>query len=76
MLARNRLLLVDISSYRDAPNGIDGSRKGTAMNDNEHSQRPNPDDLPDGSNSDGSEAEPGEDTASGGGADENETARH
>ncbi len=32
--------------------------------------RPDPDDLPDGSGSDGSQPEDGEDTASGGGADD------
>jgi hypothetical protein len=32
--------------------------------------RPDADDLPDGSNSDGSESEPGQDTNSGGGADD------
>lgn len=38
--------------------------------DQEHDARPDPDDLPDGSGSEGEPREEGEDTASGGGADD------
>lgn len=38
--------------------------------DHENDARPDPDDLPDGSGSDGDAPNDGEDTASGGGADD------
>jgi len=38
--------------------------------DDRETDRPNAEDLPDGSSSDGSESNEGEDTASGGGADD------
>jgi hypothetical protein len=40
------------------------------MTKKENTGRPDPDDLPDGSGTDGSESADGEDTASGGGADD------
>ncbi|MGH1550387.1 hypothetical protein ACRAWB_14925 [Leifsonia poae] len=41
----------------------------------DENQRPDADELPDGSNSDGSRSEPGEDTTSGGGPDEHKDAK-